>query len=234
MVGEDAEHHIAGDHGDHATDVQVTTRNALVQDRVQRSHNQACDQCDHAGEGVCGLVVEDELEQEDQHAGGGHVGDGVQQVAQGNPQQLVVLEDGLEGFDRVAVLLGLGTQGALVLLGAEGNGPCGQEAKQADDNTEAGPAGLAFGVLTGEHPAEVGDDRDDHDGDAVVADGAGEGAECGVGGALVGVGAQCRDHTPVGDVTQGVEHVEHDEGDDEQYDEPRGVHVHQAEQAGVH
>ena len=31
-----------------------------------------------------------------------------------------------------------------------------------------------------------------------------------------------------------VEHVEHDEGDDEQYDEPRGVHVHQAEQAGVH
>ena len=35
----------------------------------------------------------------------------------------------------------------------------------------------------------------------------------------------------VGNVTQGVEHVEHDEGDDEQHDEQRGVDVHQAEHA---
>ena len=47
------------------------------------------------------------------------------------------------------------------------------------------------------------------------------------------VGGQCRDHTPVGDVAQGVEHVEHDEADDKQYDEPGGVHIDQAEHAGV-
>ena len=49
----------------------------------------------------------------------------------------------------------------------------------------------------------------------------------------MGVGGQRRDHAPIGDVAQGVEHVEHDEGDDEQHDEQRGVDVHQAEQAGV-
>ena len=47
----------------------------------------------------------------------------------------------------------------------------------------------------------------------------------------MGVGGQCRNHAPVGDVTQGVEHVEHDEGDDEQHDEQRGVDIHQTEHA---
>ena len=88
-------------------------------------------------------------------------------------------------------------------------------------------------MLAGEDVAEVSDDRNDHDGQAVVADGAAEGTEGGVGGALMGVGGQRRDHAPIGDVAQGVEHVEHDEGDDEQHDEQRGVDVHQAEQAGV-
>ena len=48
----------------------------------------------------------------------------------------------------------------------------------------------------------------------------------------MGVGGQRRDHAPVGDVTQGVEHVKHDERDDEQHDEQRGVHVDQSEHAG--
>ena len=186
---------------------------------------------DDAGHGVGGLVVEHELEQEEEYAGGGHVGDGVQQVGQGDPQELVVLEQGLECLERVAVLLGLGAQCVGAFLGAERDGPCGQDAEESDDDAEGGPAGLSFALGTGERPSEVADDRDDHDGDAVVADGAGEGAEGGVGGALVGVGGQRRDHAPVGDVTQGVEHVEHDEGDDEQHDEQRGVDVHQAEHA---
>ena len=83
----------------------------------------------------------------------------------------------------------------------------------------------------GEHVAEVGDNRDDDDSDAVVADGTGERSQRGVGGTLMRVGGQRRNHAPVGDVTQGVEHVEHDEGDDEQHDEQRGVDVHQAEHA---
>ena len=49
----------------------------------------------------------------------------------------------------------------------------------------------------------------------------------------MGVGAQCRDHTPVGNVTQRVEHVEHNEGDDEQHDEQGSIHVHQTEQTSV-
>ena len=95
---------------------------------------------------------------------------------------------------------------------------------------EVHPAWLALGA--GERPGEVADDRDDDDGDAVVADRAGEGAKGGVGGTFVGVGGQRRDHAPVGDVTQGVEHVKHDERDDEQHDEQRGVHVDQSEHAG--
>ncbi len=49
----------------------------------------------------------------------------------------------------------------------------------------------------------------------------------------MGVVRQRGDHAPVGDVAQRVEHVEHDEGDDEQHDEQRGVDVYQTEQAGV-
>ena len=86
-------------------------------------------------------------------------------------------------------------------------------------------------MLAGEHVAEVGDNRDDDDSDAVVADGTGERSQRGVGGTLMGVGGQRRNHAPVGDVTQGVEHVEHDEGDDEQHDEQRGVDIHQTEHA---
>ena len=88
-------------------------------------------------------------------------------------------------------------------------------------------------MLAGEHVAEEGDDRDDDDGQTVIADGAAEGAERGVGGTFVRIVGQRRNHAPEGDVAQGVKHVEHDEGDDEQHDEQRGVDVHQAEQAGV-
>ena len=82
-------------------------------------------------DGVGGRVVEHELEQEEEHAGGGHVGDGVQQVGQGDPQQLVVLEQCLERLERVAVLLGLGAQGAGAFLSTEGNGPSSDDAEQA-------------------------------------------------------------------------------------------------------
>ena len=233
VVGADDEQQVAEDHEHHTAEVQVATRYALVQNRVQRRHDDAGDDRDNADDGVGGGVVQDELEHVHEHAGGGHVGDGVQQVGQGHPQQLVVLCESLERGERAAVVLGLGAQGAGAFLGAERDGAHGEDAENSHDDGEAGPATLAFLVLAGEDVAEVSDDRNDHDGQAVVADGAAEGTEGGVGGALMGVGGQRRDHAPIGDVAQGVEHVEHDEGDDEQHDEQRGVDVHQAEQAGV-
>ena len=231
--GVDDEQQIADDHKHHAAEVQVAARNALVQNRVQRSHNDARDDGDDADDGIGCRVVQNELEQIHEHAGGGHVGDGVQQVGQGHPQQLVVLCESLERGERAAVVLGLGAQGAGAFLGAERDGAHGEDAENSHDDGEAGPAALALLMLAGEDVAEVSDDRNDHDGQAVVADGAAEGTEGGVGGALMGVGGQRRDHAPIGYVAQGVEHVEHDEGDDEQHDEQRGVDVHQAEQAGV-
>lgn len=233
VVGADDEQQVAEDHKHHAAEVQVAARNALVQNRVQRRHDDAGDDRDNADDGVGGGVVQDELEHVHEHAGGGHVGDGVQQVGQGDPQQLVVLGESLERGEWTTVIFGLGAQGAGAFLGAERDGAHGEDAENSHDDGEAGPATLAFLVLAGEDVAEVSDDRNDHDGQAVVADGAAEGTEGGVGGALMGVGGQRRDHAPIGDVAQGVEHVEHDEGDDEQHDEQRGVDVHQAEQAGV-
>ena len=229
--GEKTQQNVSDNHGDHAADVQVAAWDVLVQNRVQRSHDEAGHQCDDAGRREGSLVVEHELEQEEEHASGGHVGDGVQQVGQGDPQQLVVLEQCLECLERVAVLLGLGTQGAGAFLSAEGNGPGSDDAEQHNDDAECGPAALALSLLTGEHVAEVGDNPHDDDSDAVVADGTGERSQRGVGGTLMGVGGQRRNHAPVGDVTQGVEHVEHDESDDEQHDEQRGVDIHQTEHA---
>ena len=48
VVGEDTEHDVGDDHGGHATDIQVAARDALVEDRVQRRHDQAGDQRDDA------------------------------------------------------------------------------------------------------------------------------------------------------------------------------------------
>ena len=231
--GVDDEQQVSDDHEHHAAEVQVTARDAPVQDRIQRGHDDARDDGDDTDDGVGGGVVQDELEQVHEHAGGGHVGDGVQQVGQGDPQQLVVLGDRLERGQRTAVLLGLGAQRAGAFLGAERHGAYGEHAEDGHDDGEAGPAALAFLMLAGEHVAEEGDDRDDDDGQTVIADGAAEGAERGVGGTFVRIVGQRRNHAPEGDVAQGVEHVEHDEGDDEQHDEQRGVDVHQAEQAGV-
>ncbi len=193
----DDEQQIAYDHERHTAEIQVAARNALVEDRVCRSHDQTSDDRDDAHDGVCVGIVEDVLEQVHEHAGGGHVGDGIQQVAQGDPQQLVVLGKGLERGERAAVLLGVGTQRAGAFLGAERHGAYGQDAENGHDDGEAGPTTLAFRPVTGEHEAEVGDDRDDDDGQAVVADGTAERAECGIGGTLMGVVRQRRDHAPV-------------------------------------
>ena len=233
VVGADDEQQVAEDHEHHTAEVQVATRYALVQNRVQRRHDDAGDDRDNADDGVGGGVVQDELEHVHEHAGGGHVGDGVQQVGQGDPQQLVVLGESLERGEWTTVIFGLGAQGAGAFLGAERDGAHGEDAENSHDDGEAGPATLAFLVLAGEDIAEVGDDRDDDDSQTVVTDGAAEGAESSVSGALVGVGGQRRNHAPVGNVTQGIEHVKHDERDDEQHDEQCGVDVYQTEQTGI-
>ena len=232
--GRDDEQRVAGDHERHAGGVQPAARDAAVEHRVEGRGAQSGDDRDDAGDGEAVRSSEHVLELIKEHAGGGDVGHGVQQVAEGYPQELVVLGDGLERLDGVAVGLGLGAQPALVLSGAERDAPRGQEAEHGDDDGERRPAGAALLPLAGELPGEPADDGHDDDGDAVVADGSGERAERGVRAALVRVGGDRGDHAPVGDVAQRVDHVEQDEHDDEQDHEHAGVHVHEAEQAGEH
>ena len=48
------------------------------------------------------------------------------------------------------------------------------------------------------------------------------------------IAGECRNHAPIGDVARRVEHVEQNERDNEQRDEPGGVHVDESKQAGEH
>lgn len=155
VAGEQGKHRVADDHGDHAAGEQVATGNPAVENRVQRRHDESGDQRDDAGDGEGGRLVKHEHEEVVHHTGRDDVCDGVQQVGQGDPQQLVVLEQRLERLERVAVLLGLGTQRAGAFLGAKGDGPGGNQAEERDDEAEGGPSGLALALGAGERPGEV-------------------------------------------------------------------------------
>lgn len=58
----------------------------------------------------CRWLVEDEFEQVEQHACRRDVCHGIEQVGQGDPQQLIVLRQRREGLKRAAVILSLDAQ----------------------------------------------------------------------------------------------------------------------------
>ena len=101
VAGEQGEHRVADDHGDHAAGEQVATGNPAVENRVQRRHDESGDQRDDAGDGEGGRLVKHEHEEVVHHTGRDDVCDGVQQVGQGDPQQLVVLEQRLERLEQI-------------------------------------------------------------------------------------------------------------------------------------
>ena len=140
------------------------------------------------------------------------------------------MNQGAERFNRGTVLLGLGAQRALFFLDTEHYTQSRESAEQGHDDDERGPTIL---VLLAGIEAEEGDDGHHGDSQTVVPERSGEGAGCGVDAALMGVGRDGGDHSPVGDIAQGVEHIEHHEHHHEQDDEQRGVDVDQAEQASV-
>lgn len=94
--GRNDEQRVAGDHERHAGGVQPAARDAAVEHRVEGRGDQSGDDRDDAGDGEAVRGAEHVFELVEEHAGGGDVGHGVQQVAQGDPQELVVPGDGLE------------------------------------------------------------------------------------------------------------------------------------------
>ena len=164
-------------------------------------------------------------------AGGCHVCNGEEQVAQRNPQELIVLADSLESLQRVTALLRVGTQVAVLLCGTESHSQCGHNTQDADDSAEGSPTSLRVGLCTS-HTAEEAQDGDHGGGHAVVANRTGEGSQRGEDTALTRGRRKRRNHAPVGDVTQGVENIQKDEDDDEDDDKQGLVGVHQTKETG--
>ena len=166
-----------------------------------------------------------------QEAGGCHVCDGEEQVAQRNPQELIILADGLECLQQVTALFRVGTQVAVLLGGTESHSQCGHNTQDADDSAEGSPTSLRVGLCTS-HTAEEAQDGDHGGGHAVVANRTGEGCQGSEDTALARGRRKRRNHTPVGDITQGVENIQEDEDDDEDDDEQSFVGVHQTKKTG--
>ena len=228
--GEEDEQDVGDGHERHTAEVEVAARHAAVDRRVQGRHNQADNEGDDADEGVVVGKAQHELEEVDHEARGRNIRDRVEDVGQGDPQELVVASDGLEGLQGVGLVARI-AQDAFFLTGAEGDGQAGDDAEDRDDRAKAGPAFLALRASSGE-AAEEGDHGDDNRGDAVVADRTGEGTQGGVDASLLRGGGQGGNHAPVGDVAQRVEDVEHHENDDEDDDENALVDVDQAKESG--
>ena len=174
--------------------------------------------------------MQHELEEVDHEARGRNVGDGVQDVGQGHPQQLVVATDRLERLEGAGLVSRI-AQDAFLLAGTECDGEAGDDTEDSNDRAKTAPALLALRPGAG-HAAEECDHGDHNGGDTVVADRAGEGTQGGVDASLFRGGGQGGDHAPVGDVAQRVQDVEHHEDDDEDDDENTLVDVDQAKKSG--